>query len=415
MPKRKALFSGVFSMFSAKRFFSLKFIVKRIRDKGFAWCIKRFFQKVLFRIKLYRAKIKDKFTLYADNIRSLIMPAQAYADSLLAIYDFRVSPYAFHVYDFLARTEVSRVKNSLSYIDVVFVVDKEKKTRGDQPEVTESNYRNWILNLAECTDLLSSVSSVSIFDNKHKFLNFYQKARYTHKVFPEEKLFYRPQRCYLIKTYITDYYKATGFVPRFKSSGILLRWAEEYFLKNSYPLLPIVMFVRNMKFQPARNTNWPVWTDFFRDFTNKYPVKFFIVNDFWDPFTVPPDLAAKVVICAEATVSVKYRAALTQRCAFVATTGVGSFTYCFFTDTPYIFFGMINEYYSVQRSKDLLGINDDLSFPWATKYQKTYSHGVEDKEYIMSKFEEMYALLDKDGCLIPEYFSKADQELKAYK
>jgi hypothetical protein len=351
--------------------------------------------------------LKRYFKLFFSALQNLyvvILPSKGYVDSVLAIYDFSVNPYTFNFIEFLTRAEVFRIKHSLSYIDLVFVVDREKKHRGDQPEVNDSNYRNWILNLAEASESLKSVSSLSIFDNKHKFLSFYHKARYAHKVFPETGVVYEPQRCYHFKD-VSAYYRATGFVPKFESSGVLLSWAEKYFLEKSYPLLPVVVFLRNSDVHPTRNTNLPVWFDFFRRAIAKYPVKFFVVNDFWNPVSIPADLAANVVISPEATISVKYRAALMQKASLVLSVNTGSFVHCYFMKTPYLVFGWDSDVFSADFNISEHGLNKDLRFPWATKYQIVFpEYG--DTEYIFSRFEELSGLLKKDNCFIPAYYGK---------
>lgn len=342
------------------------------------------------------------YNIFRDNIYSFFLPSQAYIDSVLAIYDLRANPYSFNFVEFLARAEVYRVKHSLFYIDLVFVVDRENMHRGDQSEVTASNYRNWILNLAECAESLKSISSLSIFDNKHKFMSFYRKARYTHKIFPENGSIYRPIDCYCLRD-VSDYYRASGFVPKFEPSDFLLEWAETYFKEKSYPFLPIVVFIRNSKTQTERNTKLQIWFDFFRAVIAQYPVKIFIVNDFWNPVIIPEDLSSRVLVCQEATISAKYRLALMQKSCFTVSTVIGSIIHCFFIDKPYLLFGWDSKYFSFEYNKMLHGVNEDLRLPWADKYQKVFPKQ-ESTEYIVSKFKELYNLLDQDNRLVPEYY-----------
>lgn len=397
-------------------YLSPHYIAIKVRENGLAYCAKCFlriiyrhghsFLKHLFdtlrNIKLYISNLQN-------TIHCIILPSKHYVDSVLAIYDFSASPYTYNFVEFLANCEVFRVQNSLSNIDMVFVVDKEKRHRGDQPEVTESNYRNWILNLAENTDLLKSISSLSIFDSKHKFLSFYQNTRHTHKVFPDNGLVYIPKSAYHLKG-VSDYFRSTGYVPKFESSGVLLDWAEKYFIEKSYPLFPVVIFVRNSKTHSGRNTNWSVWLDFFRAVVDKYPVKFFIVNDFWNPVDVPSELETKVTISAEATISTKYRCALTQRATLVMGPAIGSAACVLFTDTPYLTFGFDNEYFDAAFNIREHGMTEDLQFPWHSNYQRIFPVQAGDAEYIKARFEEMYALLGKDHRLEPNYFKLSRRE-----
>src|SRR3989338_6948698 len=333
-----------------------------------------------------------------------IWPGKGYQDSVLAVYDFRASPYTYNFIEFLANAEVYRIKNGLSFIDLIFVVDSKNYHRGDQPEVTTSNYRNWILNLAECAECLRSINSFSLFESTNKFLGFYLHLSLSCKTYPENSFCYVPKSQYHLSE-VADYFRKSGFVPRFQSSQVLLDWAENYFIKESYPSLPVVVFVRNSKTNPGRNTKWPVWLDFMRAIIAQYDIKFFIVNDFWNPVEIPVDLKAKVVISREATISSKYRSALTQRASLLMGQCIGSSAYCFFIYTPHLLFGYDNEYYSAELNIKMHGFNSDLRPPWATSYQMVYpQHG--DVDYIKERFDKMYQLLDRDKKLISDYFKR---------
>lgn len=385
-------------MHNWKRFLSLRYIIGKIREKGVKYSLKRTILIFLPLLNFVINRIKG----FLQHVRYIKWLSHPKIDSVLAIYDFRANPYTFNFVEFLANSEVFRVKNSLSYIDLVFVVDREKMHRGDQPEVTSSNYRNWILNIAESTDVLRSVSSLSIFDNSNKFLDFYHNVRRTHMVFPNNGLIYQSKSKYYLK-YVSDYYKSSGFVPKFQSSQVLLEWAERYILEKACPLIPIVVFVRNSSTHPKRNTLWSEWVDFFRDVIHKYPVKFFIVNDFWNPVDVPLDLNNRVIVSPEPTISTKYRCALTQKCSLVVATSIGSFAYNILTDTPYLLFNMDNEIFSSDRNKQAHGMTSDLQFPWSSKYQKTFP-GRGALNYIREEFEKMYVQLDEDGKLVPSFY-----------
>jgi len=372
--------------------------ISKIQKKGIFYCIKLMLEKLVY----YSGSFLKSIGNVLENIYAIFFPSRKCPDSLLAIYDFSINPYTFNFVEFLARAETFRVKYSLIYIDLVFVVDRNKMHRGDQPEVTDSNYRNWILNLAECAEPFKSISSLSIFDNKHKFLSFYQKARHTHKIFPETGVIYKPQACYHLKQ-ISDYYRVSGFVPKFEPSALLLDWAEKYFMKNSYPFVPVVILMRNLARFPGKNTNLNDWFGFMRLAIAEYPVKFFIVNDFWNPVEIPADLTERVVISAETTVSVKYRVALAQKSAMVIGGMAGSTLCCIFSDTPYLIFGLNNVIFNAKFHIIEHGLNEDLHFPWVSKYQMMFpEYG--DRDYIFSRFGKLYGLLIEDGLLIPRYF-----------
>lgn len=375
---------------------SIRLIFRKIHKEGILYCFKRLLGKIQFILRHW-----VKISFYGlDNLRAAISSSKCCIDSVLAIYDLRSNPYSFNFTEFLARAEVYRIKNFLTHIDLVFVIDKKTRHRGDQADVTDSNYRNWILNLAECAEPLKSISSISIFDDTRKFLSFYHKARYAHKIYPEAGALYLPQASYHLK-YVSDYYRSTGFVPKFESSGILLDWAEKYFFQNCYPLLPVVVLVRNSDIQLTRNTPFLELFDFFRRAVSKYPVKFFVVNDFCNPVKIPADLSGKVIVSPEATISVKYRVALMQKTSFIISSVCGGpFVHCFFMDTPYLVFGLDNDVFSAKWYITEHGMNDDLRVPWATNYQRAFpEYG--DAEYIFSRFEELYDLLKKDNRLIP--------------
>jgi len=308
---------------------------------------------------------------------------------------------------FLANCETHRVKKSLSRIDIVIVVDRDKRHRGDQPQVTEDNYRNWILNLAECTDLLPSVSSLSIFDDPNKFLPFFQLTCKAHHVYPNvgNPKLYQPIPAYGMKP-VADYYNRKGWVPRFQSSGILLKWAEKYFLKNSYPLLPVVLFVRKQKDHPYRNTIWSEVLTFLESVKGEFLVKFFIVNDFWNPVVLPETHRENAQICVEATISHKYRAALMQRATLIMGQTVGPFfSTAPFLNTPFLNFGFDRVFSgrSLESHIAFHGMTANGQFPWLNKYQKMIGEG--DAKSMLVKFGEMYELLENDERLVPSYWT----------
>jgi hypothetical protein len=257
------------------------------------------------------------------------------------------------------------------------------------------------LNLLECTDVLESINSVSIF-GAEKFLDFYHHVRQNHAVFPETGNFYTPKIAYHLK-FTSDYYRRSGRVPRFRSSGFLLDWAEGYLRRECYPLIPIVVFVRNGPNTPFRNTNWPAWLNFFRKTIASYPVIFFIINDFFNPLPIPDDLKSRVLESTEGTISTKYRAALTQKASLVLATSVGSCAYIIFTETPFLVFGMDNAAFGAAFNIAQHGMTADLQFPWSSKYQRIFPEPA-NAANLQEKFAEMYALLQKDSRLIPPYY-----------
>ncbi|MBI1870531.1 MAG: hypothetical protein HYS07_04975 [Chlamydiae bacterium] len=362
------------------------------------------------------SKVKQRVKGSFDSLKNCLKntscffrSGRAYKNSLLAIYDFAGNPYDHSVAEFLASSEMARVKRSLFYMDVVLVADRDKKHRGDQPEVNEATFRNWIMNLAECADLLRSVSTLVIFDDRMKFLSFYQRVRHSHQIYPENGFVYRPRKASHLKT-VSDYYRSTGYVPKFQSSQVLLEWAEKYFLERSYPLIPVVIFIRNSKTHPGRNTDLPTWFSFMRKVLNQYNVKFFLVNDFWNPVSIPEDLREKIEVSVEATMSTKYRVALTQRASLIMGQCIGSAVPIYLEDTPYLMFGFDNEYFSAQLNIELYGMTPDLQFPWASQYQKIFGTKG-DAPFIQQQFDMMFHMLESRGKLVPNYFRSTDPSL----
>lgn len=376
-----------------RRYLSPRFTLGKVREHGVLW----FLVGVL--------RVLKRYPEVAETIRSLVRPAAAYRDSVLAVYDLRVSTYDYSFANFLGSCEAYRIENSLSRIDLVVVVDRKKPNRGDQPEVTESNYRNWILNLTECADMLRSVGSLSIFDDGHKFLSFYRRARYTHQVCPNfgNPVVYTPRTFYTLRP-VSDFYNRTGRVPRFESSGVLLEWAEKYFVENCYPILPVVVLVRNSRTHPHRNTDWGQWLKFFQwARLGQYPVKFFVVNDFWNPVTLPDEYRDNVCISAEATISTKYRLALMQSASLTIGQAGGPFFAAVLTNISFLMFGLAKA--AENGSLDFLkkiGFTDDFQLPWLTKYQKILLE--DDAEFLTARFAEMYSLLQADQRLVPSYW-----------
>ncbi len=358
------------------------------------------FQKMGLLLRFMKRFLKSSAAIF----RYFFLSASSEAKSVLAVYDFTVNPYTYNFVEFLANAEVFRVKNNLDCIDVVFVVDRVKKHRGDETLVAESNYRNWILNIAESVDLLPSLASMSIFDRNHNFLDLYCSSKATHLMFPENGRIYVPKRRYHLR-YASEFFRQTGFIPRFQSSPVLLDWAQRYMLEKCYPLVPIVVFVRNATVHPARNSKWGEWLEFMREAICKHQIKFVVINDFWNAVEIPQALAERVIVCDEATISTKYRAALTQKCSLVLSVSIGSFAYCIFTDTPYLLFGMDNDIFDAHFNIKEHGMSEDLQFLWQTKYQKTLpTQG--GSGYLNEHFEEMYSLLQEDGKIIPSYYQQ---------
>ena len=78
----------------------------------------------------------------------------------------------------------------------------------------------------------------------------------------------------------------------------------------------------------------------------------------------------------------------------------GPFIYCYFTDTPYLVFGLDSNEFSAAFYVAEHGMNEDLRFPWASKYQLAFPK-IGDTEYIFTRFKGLYEVLDKDGRLMP--------------
>lgn len=380
----------------------------RLLLSGDAVLKKEIYPKIRQRVNHSLYRFKNGFRNVVSFLRS---SRPAYKDSLLAIYDFAANPFDYSVAEFLASSDTTRAKNSLLYIDVIFVADRNKKHRGDQPEVNEATFRNWIMNLAECTDLLKNVSTLTIFDDRRKFLSFYHRVRHSHQIYPENGFVYRPKKASHLKM-VSDYYRSTGYVPKFQSSQVLLEWAERYFLEKSYPLIPVVVFIRNAKNHLGRNTDLPSWFGFMRQALKQHNVKFFLINDFWNPVPIPEDLRETIEVSVEATISTKYRSALTQRASLIMGTNVGSLAPVLFGDVPYLIFGFDNAYFNAELNIKIHGMTPDLQFPWASKYQKIFGPNG-DVHFIGQRFDNMFKLLESDGKLIPSYFMTVDSSMMA--
>ncbi len=339
---------------------------------------------------------------------------------VLCVVDFAAIPYSFNVLVYLMVCNKFRVETAADVMDVAFVGHASTPGILNQSHHTEEVIKNRFRTLCHnlgiaATRLVPNVGSVMFFDNRALFATFLDSVRSSHAIFPP---YYDP-RFPLVRTsesradnfcfiHLTD-------APRAEDVLVLKRphdetlMARRWLKKNVYPAIPVTLTLRNLSFEPVKNSDPEKWTRILTEVRDPR-VKFVILPDYYDAFGDEKIVSENVVYCPEATLSLPLRAATYGAAAFNIFGNNGPLAIGYLsTDIHYLIFldTVATGSSSASEIKRGEGLEPGGQFWGASDFQRLVWE-TQDEGRMAEAIAKLIADLDRTQRLVPEWYAGVD-------
>jgi hypothetical protein len=184
--------------------------------------------------------------------------------ALLFVYDLSIAPVTFDFISYLAAAELTRRREGLAHIDVVFVTGRDGNLRKEQPDYEaeiDSTARMWRLRniLLPALALLPSVRSSVMCTSREQARQLAAGA--AAHIYPPDYRVDLP--CQPVKSWLHDMVRAGDKVwPMLSASAAARRYVKSYLDKVAGQRLPLVISLRNYSFARQRNSRTADWIAF---------------------------------------------------------------------------------------------------------------------------------------------------------
>lgn len=273
----------------------------------------------------------------------ILRPAGAGGRRLLVIYDLSSQP--FSVGDILVFQEaalVLRELHQLNVVDFAVVYDRRKPVMS-YPAFSHIEPESFLFHLSSilpAAQVNPHLGSVFLLDS-HEFLeSLIADNALTYYVWPPMALYagreYLLYHCFNNLFY--GFFKERGALPNLSSRPAARRWAESFIEEHSGPHGAVSVQLRRNPVNPARDSKYDCWLDFFRYCADRYPVKFVVICS---PSEIDPRLRGvpNVVIAKDHLTTLEQDLALIEAASFHLGAASGPSTIAQFNRKPYCIFG----------------------------------------------------------------------------
>jgi hypothetical protein len=264
---------------------------------------------------------------------------------VLLVYDFSSQP--FSVGDILVMQEAAlivREERGLGKVDVALVFDPASPVVKDPAfaAVTSEDFLFHLSSVLPSAQVNPYLGSLLLFDSHAALESFIADNRERYVVWPDaeeytsrEYLFYH---CF--NEMFFDYFVKHGSLPAMHSRPAAARWAQDFLRKHAAGRIAATIQLRRNPANPARNSRYEAWMDFFRHCENRYPVQFVIICA---PHEIDPRLRdlPNVILAKDHHTALEHDLALIEAAAFHMGASSGPSTICQFNDKPYCIFGWL--------------------------------------------------------------------------
>jgi len=261
---------------------SLDFIKHTVREKGLFYCVK-FCKKqiILSVIWVVRSSFKRLAWVF-PSFQFIFWGKKIQSKRILAIWDLQAVPYS--IGDLL---NLNQAMLCLSYIhkvekiDICFVCDPKRPARyPDHTKIIDlKNYQYHLNPLIPIIQINQKFGSFFLFDSYLDLERFIDKNLERYIIWPQARKYFVKEGYTENFNFIIKFFEKHGFIPFISCQLYTLEWASNFIKKNSLPLIPIVVHIRNNPISRVySNSRVEAWLDFFNFCNGRYPVKFFLIG-----------------------------------------------------------------------------------------------------------------------------------------
>lgn len=241
-------------------------ITAGLRDRG----LKYPFQAVVNELRYPRLSVtrhlRKIIIRTGDTFRATPRNDTAWSeDSLLFVYDLRVSPVTFDFASYLAAAEIERRLRGLAAINVVFITGTDIKIRQEQPDYEAVldrdarlfRFHNVILPMlrilpsirgyAQCGNLKMAEALLAASPDRH--------------LYPADYRLFLPRQP--SKRDLFDHARAGREIwPMYSATAKARTYVREFLQQKAANRLPVVITLRNYDYMPVRNSRNEDWIAF---------------------------------------------------------------------------------------------------------------------------------------------------------
>lgn len=262
---------------------------------------------------------------------------------LLLIYDFSSQPFSLgDILIFQEASLVLRETHGLSAVDIALVYDPSRPVVPD-PAFSYVQPENFLLHLSSilpAAQVNPYLGSLLLFNSHRRLESYVADNIKDYFVWPtlgdyaaREYLFYD---CF--NRVFADYYAQYGTLPSLSSRAPISSWAQQFIRQHAADCVPISVQLRRNSANPARNSDYDSWAQFFRYCEKRYPVKFIVI-------CAPSEIDAamrgmpNVILAKDQHTSLEQDLGLIEACSIHMGPSSGPGTIALFNRKPFCMFG----------------------------------------------------------------------------
>lgn len=299
-------------------------------------------------IKAIKKNLRRSFGLLRwlfASVNPVIAAGNESQKRLLMIYDYSSQP--FSIGDVLIFQEISLVLRDdlgLGKVDFALVYDPARPVVPD-PAFGHLDAKSFLFHLSAvlpAAQVNPYLGSLMLFDS-HAHLESHVSANISrYHVWPgpaqyaaREYLYYE---CF--NKFLPAYFGRHGRVPKLESRPAAVKWAAAFFERHLNNHVPVTVQLRRNPQNPARDSNYDAWLEFFGRCMHAYPAKFILI-------CAHSEIDARfrsmvnVIIAKDLGTSVEQDLALIEGAAIHLGASSGPGTIAQFNDKPYCIFNSV--------------------------------------------------------------------------
>lgn len=311
---------------------------------------------------------------------------------LLLIYDFSSQP--FSVGDILIFQEASlvlRELHDLGTVDIALVYDPTRPVVSDPAfeHVRPESFLFHLSSILPAAQVNPYLGTLLLFDSPSKLEKYVADNIDSYYVWPSFADYASHKYLYYhcFNKLFVDCFTRKGVLPSLCSRPAVNSWAREFLEKHAHRKIPVSVQLRRNPSNPARNSDYGSWIDFFRYCANHYPVQFIVICS---PGEIDPVLRqlGNVVVAKDSHTSLEQDLALIEASSMHMGASSGPGTIAIFNSKPYCMFGFDA---NALLSKVLITEEHRVRFFFAKKEQY-WVRQAETYELLVREFKFLWAI-----------------------
>lgn len=262
--------------------------------------------------------------------------------------------------------------------------------------ITEDNVLYHISSLLPLTQVNQNLGSFFVFDSPEQLHQLVADNADLYYVWPPAwKL---SSREYLNSTIYNDliysHFKRHGSVPELSCRPFLKEWADNFYRKHVFQLIPVTVNIRNNKgWHKHRNSDLDSWLALFHYCETRYPVKFVIICSRVEIDKRLRD-CPNVILAKDHHTDVEQDMALIHGSAMHMGAGSGPAVMAFFSKKPYLIINRLEKYEFFKYKDMLIQEEGNIERYWFSSKFQYFITGIETAEILIKEFAHLWGAID---------------------